>query len=174
MKRFYAILILFIVLLNISTISCAEAIKVIKLKDGSTLKGKVLQLNNGTYTLQTSNLGEITIDESDILSITSSELSNSLPEKSTATGNAQKAELQKQVQQIQGTILSDGGIMAEIQNMLEDENVKAMLSDPKLLEDVTSFDQKKIEQNTNVQNLMNNPKMKELMNRIQQKISAGQ
>lgn len=174
MKKFYAILILSIVLLNISTISCAEAIKVIKLKDGSTLKGEVLQLNNGTYTLQTSNLGEITIDESDILSITSSELSNSLPEKSAAANNAQKAELQKQVQQIQGTILSDGGIMAEIQNMLEDENVKAMLSDPKLLEDVTSFDQKKIEQNANVQNLMNNPKMKELMNKIQQKISAGQ
>jgi len=60
--------------------------------------------------------------------------------------------------------------MTEIQDMIQDESIRAMLSDPKLLEDVTSFDQQKIKQNTNVQNLMNNPKIQELMNKIQQKI----
>lgn len=174
MKKYYSILILSLVFFNVSTVAFPESIKIIKLKDGSTLKGEVLQLSNGVYTLQTSNLGEVKINESDILSITSPELLNSLPEKSTLAGDADKAELQKQVQQLQGTILSDKGIMTEIQNILEDENIKALLSDPKLLEDVTSFDQQKIEQNINIQSLMNNPKMKELMKKIQQKIPTRQ
>jgi len=169
MKKYCSVLILAMALFGMSTISYAEAIKVIKLKDGSTLKGKVLHLDNGIYTLETSNLGEINIDESDILSITSQELS----EKPTTTSNStQKAELQRQVQQIQGTILSDKEVMTEIQNLLEDDNIKAMLSDPKLLEDVTSFDQQRIEQNTSIQDLMNNPKMRNMMNKIQQKIPA--
>jgi len=157
-----------------STASYAETMKVITLKDGSVLNGKVLQLNNGVYTFETSNLGEISINESDILSITSPELSSSLSSESTAASNAQKAELQKQVQQIQGTILSDEGLMMEIQKILDDDNIKAMLSDPELLKDVTSYDQNKIEQNTNVQKMMNNPKIKDLMKKIQQKIPAGQ
>lgn len=166
MKKYCTILILVMTLISISTASNAEAIKVIKLKDGSTLKGKVLRLDDGVYTLETSNLGEMNIDEADILSITTQDLS----EKPATTSSTQKSELQRQVQQIQGTILSDEDVMTEIQNLLKDDNIKAMLSDPKLLEDVTSFDRQRIEQNTSIQDLMNNLKMRNLMNKIQQKI----
>ena len=168
MKIYCSVLIFVMALISISTDSYADTLKIIKLKDGSTIKGKVLQLENGIYTLETSNLGEMNIDESDILSITSQEFL----EKPTTTSSTQKAELQKQVQQIQGTILADEEVIAEIQNLLEDDNIKAMLSDPKLLEDVISFDRQKIEQNTSIQDLMNNPKMRNLINKIQQKILA--
>jgi len=40
------------------------------------------------------------------------------------------------------------------------------------MQDVTSFDPQKIEQNTSVQELMNNPKIQDLMQKIQQKIPA--
>jgi hypothetical protein len=112
----------------------------------------------------------VNINESDILSISSPEALNTQLKGSTATGSTPDAELKNQVQQIQGTILSDKGIMKEIESLLEDDSIKAMLSDPKLLEDVTSYDQQKIEQNTSVQDLMNNPKMQELMKKIEQKI----
>ena len=65
-------------------------------------------------------------------------------------------------------------MMAEIEEIVQDEEVKAMLSDPKLMEDVSSFDPMKIQQNPNVQKLMDNPKIKDLMNKIQQKIPAQQ
>ena len=165
-------MILTIALLSVNTVSSAETMKVIKLKDGSVLKGNVLQLSDGVYTFETSNLGEVDIEESDILSITSSELSGSSSGGSITTSDVQKRELQKQVQQIKGTILADEEILTEIQNMVEDESIKTLLSDPQLLKDVMSFDQQKIEQNTNVQELMDNPKMQELMDKIQQKYSA--
>jgi len=83
MKKYYSILILTIALLSISTVSYAETMKIIKLKDGSVLKGKVLQLSDGVYTLETSNLGEVDIEESDILSIISPELAQPSSEGST-------------------------------------------------------------------------------------------
>jgi len=162
-------LIFTIALLSVSTVSYSGSMKIIKLKDGSVLKGKVLQLSDGVYTFETSNLGEVDIEESDILSITSSELSGPSSGGSITTSDMQKRELQKQVQQIKGTILADKEILTEIQNMVEDESIKTLLSDPKLLKDIMSFDQQKIEQNINVQELMDNPKMQELMEKIQQK-----
>lgn len=170
MKKYYSILILAIVLLSVGTTSYAGSMKIIKLKDGSVLKGNVLRLSSGVYTFETSNLGEVDIEESDILSITSPELSGSLSGNSSTLNNMKSEDLKKQVQQIQGSILADEGIMLEIQDMLKDENIRAMLSDPKLMEDVTSFDPQKIQQNTSVQELMNNPKIQELMQKIQQKM----
>ena len=172
MKKYHSILILTIALLSVNTVSSAETMKIIKLKDGSVLNGNVLQLNDGVYTFETSNLGEVDIEESDILSITSSELSGSSSGSSTTTSDAQKRELQKQVQQMKGTILADEEVLKEIQIMSEDENIRALLSDPQLLKDVTSFDQQKIKQNKSVQDLMNNPKMQELMDKIQEKFPA--
>jgi len=161
-------------LLCLSTTSFAQETKIITLKDGSVLKGKVIQLKDGLYTLETSTLGSVSIPESEILSIASPGTTGFDSEKSKESSESQKEQLKKQVEQIQGTILGDQGIMADIQKILEDENVKAMLSDPGLLNDVTSFDQNRIEKNSTVQNLMNNPKMQELMKNIQQKIPLEQ
>ncbi len=165
MRKYFLTHILTIALLSLSATSYAQEIKVITLKNGSILKGKVLQLKDSIYTLETSDLGEVDIPESNILSITSSE-------GSSGSSEAQKTEMKKQIEQVQGTILSDPDIMEDIQDILEDDTVKAMLSDPGLLNDVQSFDPNKIQQNQNVQSLMNNPKMQELMNKLQQKIPA--
>jgi hypothetical protein len=62
--------------------------------------------------------------------------------------------------------------MTEVENLTNDEEIKALLSDPKLLEDALSFDQDKLQQNKTVQDLMKNPKMQDLMNKIQQQIPA--
>ena len=171
MKKYSLILILILTLISLTTISFAQALKIITLKDGSVLKGKVVQLKNGIYTVETSNLGSINIPESNILSIASPE---AVKIQQAGGNTSQKALLKNQVQAIQGNILSDPGLMMEIQDILNDEEVKAMLSDPKLLDDVLSYDQEKIRKNDNVQNLLQNPKMQNLMNKIQQKIPAGQ
>jgi len=96
---------------------------------------------------------------------------NSQTQLSNDGSSVQNAELKSQVQQVQAKILSDPSLMEDIQHILENEEIKTILSDPKLLNDVMSLDQNKIQQNDNVQNLMNNPQMQELINKIQQKMS---
>lgn len=171
MKKTLLTFFLTLTLLGLTTNALAQTAKIITLKDGSILKGKVLQLNNGIYTIETSNLGHVDIPESDVLSITAPEAS-SLPAAQAGNTTMQAGQLQAQVQEIQGSILSDPGLMTELQSLLDDKEIQEMLSDPKLLNDVMSYDPEKIQQNPDVQNLMKNPKMLELMNKIQQKIPA--
>jgi len=171
MKKYPFISFFAIAFLSLSVVTYAQPIKVIKLKDGSILQGKVLELKENVYTLETSNLGTVNIPESDVLSISSPELLN--PSLDPAS-DAKKVELKQKVDQLQGTILADPGLMEEIQNLVNNEEIKAMLSDPKLLNDAMSFDPDKIQQNKNVQDLMKNPQIQNLMNKIQQKIPAQQ
>jgi len=62
--------------------------------------------------------------------------------------------------------------MIELQNIINDEEIQAMLSDPQLLNDVLSYDPEKIQQNDNAQGLMQNEKIQKLMDKIRQKIPA--
>lgn len=162
--------------LTISLLSFASAapknLKIITLKGGSTLKGEVIQLKDGIYTLNILDLGRMNVPESDILSITSASASGSQNSQSDESSNQQKTQIKSQVNQIQENILSDPGLMMDLQNILNDEEVQSMLSDPALLSDVLSYDPEKIQKNDNVQNLMQNEKMQELMEKIRQKLPA--
>jgi len=172
MKKYSLIFIFAITLFSLNTASYAEITKIITLKDGSILKGKVIELKDGIYTFETSNLGNINISKSDVLSIASPETLTTSSERINGVDDAQKAQLKRQVEQIQGTILADEEITTEIQKIVEDDEIRSMLSDPNLLNDMMSFDQNKIQQNESVQDLMNNPKIQNLMNKIQKKITA--
>ena len=157
------------IFIGFTAVSFSQEAKTITLKDGSVLKGKVIELNSGIYTIETLNLGRVDIPESNILSIASEEAINV---QQTGSNASQKAQLQNQVQEIQGNILSDPGLMVEIQDILKDEEVQSLLSDPKLLDAVLSYDPEIIQQNDNVQDLIKNPKIQELMNKINKKMPS--
>ena len=150
--------------------SYAEPTKIITLKDGSVLNGNVVELIDGFYTFETSNLGNIEILESDVLSITSPQTVGTSIQNSDGADEAQKALLKQKVQEVQREIIGDEEITTELQNIVQDEEIRSILSDQDLINDVMSFDQKKIEQNKSIKDLMNNPKMQDLINQIQQKI----
>ncbi len=168
MKKYFLFIAFALFLTTISTISSAQTSKTIALKDGSFLKGEVVQLNDGVYTIETSNLGRIAIPESDILSITSAQADKSQNQK---PNTSQKKQIQNQVEAMQGSILSDPALMMEIQNIVNDPEVQALLTDPTLLDDVLTYDPEKIEKNNSAQDLIQNPKIQNLINKIQQKES---
>ena len=172
MKKHTLLSLLTVAVLSLAITVHAQTIKVITLKDGSMLKGKVLGLKDGIYTLETSNLGKVSIPETDILSIAAPAAPGSVYQESTSGNSSQKAQLMNQVEQLQGSIMTDPGLMSEIQNLINDEEIQAILSDPKLMNDVMSYDPEKIQQNDSIQNLMQNPKMLNLMNKVQQKMPA--
>ena len=170
MKKTILTLILTLTFSNLGLSTFAESTKFIKLKDGSLLNGKVLELKNSIYTVETSNLGTIEIPESDIVSISS--VNEELNQNSINTTEADKEKLSNMTEQLQGAVFADQGLMTEIQNLANDEEIKALLSDPTLLDAAMNFDANKLQNNKNAQDLMNNPKIKNLINKIQQKMPA--
>ena len=171
MKKYLLTLILTITLVNIAS-AASENLKIITLKSGSTLKGKVLELTDGIYTVETSDLGRMQIPEANIISILSPQTAGSQNSTSGGSNNSQKAQIKNQVNQVQGQILSDPGLMMDLQNIFADKEVQNMLSDPKLLDDVLSYDPEKMQQNESVQDLMQNEKMQNLMEKILQTMPA--
>ncbi len=143
----------------------ASSIKILTLKDGSIIKGKVLQLSNGIYTIATSQFGNVEIPEDNILSI-------AVPNTNTQKKNSssQQTQLKNQVQQLQGNILSNPQLIQDIQNMAQDKEIMKILSDQNLINDVMSYDQNKMEKNAKLKELMKNPKIQKMMNRIEQQI----
>lgn len=173
MKKYLLTFILTVSVLSLASAAPASS-KIITLKNGSILKGKVIQLKDGIYTLEIPDLGRVDIPEANILSITSPRAPSSQHSQSDGSKNLQKAELKSQVDKIQGNILSDPGLMMDLQNIIADKEIQAMLSDPRLLNDVLSYDPEKIQRNDNVQNLMQNKNMQKFMEKVRQKLPDQQ
>ena len=145
--------------------------KTITLKDGSTVKGTILKFENGQYTIQSGSLGEITLNDQDILNIQSGDMP-------IAVNNAQAApsvgtsDLHNQVKSMQSTILSDPDLMKEIEGLLDDPQVKQMISDKSFVDDIMSMDKNRLDNNEKVHELMDNPKIQNLMQEIQSKTQS--
>ena len=166
MKRILYFLLTSLLLL-LPNASNAQEAKVITLKDGSTLKGQVLELNNQTYKVQTENLGVVSIPEADVVSIQAA--------SAVSTDSlAGSGDLKNQVNQLQGQIMADPKIIDEIQKLTQDEEVMKILSDENFIKDVMSYDENKIKNNEKVNELMANPQMKELIEKVNQQLSPQQ
>lgn len=168
MKNFLFRLFLIITAANLALCAHAQSAKIITLKDGSVIKGNVLQLADGVYTLETGNLGKVTVAESEIISITA-EPAPVPPD----TGNTGSASLKGQVQEMQTSLLSDPEVMTEIQNIMQDPEIRGVLSDPAFMNAIMSYDPNQIKQNEKTQYLLQNPKFQSLMEKIQKKLPAG-
>jgi len=184
-KAFYAVSVLFI-LFGLSLAAGAQTgpssskqpppLKIIRLKDGSLLKGRIVDVHNGYYTIQTLVTGPIEVAESDVVSITA-DRPKSLPSNtggqaknfSTSTASAQMAPSQ-QIQDMQQKVLADPGIQGELQALTMDPEIMELLGNKNLLDAVFSQDPVRMQNDPNLQKLLQNPKIQQLMERIAQKL----
>ena len=157
MKKIIFLFLVSLMLMGSSDVFCADSVKIITLQDGSRLKGKIVGLENNAYAIQTVHLGLVHIPESNVISIVSEE---SLPAFSSTD------QIKNQVGSIQGKILADPGLMVDIRDIAQDKNILELLNDKELLNDVLSYDPKRIENNSKIQALIKNPKMQNLINKI--------
>ena len=168
MKKIAVRLFVVVFTANLTLCAHAQSAKTITLKDGSVIKGAVTQLADGVYTLETDNLGKITVPESEIVSITA----ESAPAPAN-TENTASASLKGQVQEIQTNLLSDPEVMTEIQNIMQDPEIRGVLSDPAFMQAIMSYDPNQIKQNEKTQHLLQNPKFQSLMEKIQKKLGSA-
>ncbi len=131
----------------------------ITLKDGSTIKGEVTQMANGVYTIKATSLGTTQINASQVASISNAPVVAAAPVTNVAPD--------MQMKQIQQNIMSNPAMMADIQQIATDPEVIKLISNPAMLQAVTSRDMEAIKNNPATQELMNNPKIQALIAELQ-------
>lgn len=165
MKRLFISSAIALGLLHFAFPLYAQSVKTITLNDGSVIQGKIIALEQGLYTIETSHLGQIKVQDKDIQSITSTPIT-------PAPETALNAPFKQQAEQVQGQILTDPSLMQDISGILENKEIMSILSDQKFLDDVLSQDPQRLEKNEKLDQLIENPQMKALLEKVNQKIST--
>ncbi len=147
----------------------AGTTKHIALKDGSVIKGELISFENGTYTLQTDNLGRLQLPEANVISISNDAV---MPPSPTG-GQAVNATpvFSNKVNAMQNQIMGNPQAIQAVQAMAEDPEIAAMISDPAFVQQLTAAVSNNnidsVAGDPKIQQLMNNPKMQALIQQLQ-------
>lgn len=133
--------------LSVSTAPFAAEFREIVLKDGSVISGEVLKFDGNQYTIKSSSLGTVKLDNDQISSIRS---------PSGASLNSSQAGFsQSDISAMQQQLLSNQDIMAMISSLQNDPQMQAILTDPTIMQAIATGD---------IQTLMNDSRFMQLMN----------
>ena len=147
------------------TLGFAET-QVITLNDGSQIKGELVGVSNGIYTIKTPAMGQVTVTGGQVTSIKNESAAIAVPSPVTAPSNTGTAA---QVQAVQTQLMGDPAFMTELQTMVTDPEFMELLKDPAVLQAVASKDPAALASSPGGQALMNNPKMQALIEKLQKK-----
>jgi hypothetical protein len=161
MKKIFILWIPFILAL---ILPASASPKIITLKDGTRVNGQITSVHDGTYTVQTSVFGVVSIREDDITSITTP----GAPSATEGTGNTPNmgGDLSGQIQAIQARIMSNPDTMMEISQLLNDPQIVAATQDPNFVAAIQSGDSSAVQSSPYFQKLMNNPDMQRIINQL--------
>jgi len=163
MKKILTTIVFSYLFVGITLTAQAEP-KSIILKDGSVIQGEVIGFSSGIYTVKTANLGEIQIQDKNIQAIAAKGAANPQKAQNNSSSNA---EIQRKVQAMQGSILSDPQMMNEIQSLMNNPEIMRLMADENFIQEVMSMDPEKLEKNPKMKELMNNPEMLRVIRRLQ-------
>ncbi len=138
----------------------------ITLKDGTTLKGQLISVTNGSYTIDSPAVGQVTVSADQISSITSAGASSATPNILSADGKLSA----NTVNSIKTNMLQDPEIMSLMQELVQDPSVVEMLKDPSLMQAALSMDPEQVKNNPQVQKLVQNPTMQKILKIAAQKM----
>ena len=149
---------------------CFAEEQTITLRDGTIVKGEVLQMADGIYSVKSSSMGVTQIKAEQVASISAI---NSVPNNTlnnlvnpSATPPASQGSVESQVNQLQTSIVSNPALMAEIQQLASDPDVIKLISNPAIMQAATTKDVNALKNNPAAQELMQNPKVKALIDKL--------
>ncbi len=119
--------------------------RVIKLKDGNVLHGKILSKENDTYKIESKTLGVLAVKDADIVSI----------EEDKAQQNSMDAYQQR--------IVNDPRMMENITALSKDPQVIEILSDPNLQKAIATQDVEYLRNNEKFLKFSNLPSVRQII-----------
>jgi hypothetical protein len=134
----------------------------IVLTDGSVIYGEILSVQNNVYTIQSSTMGVLTVDQSKIREIRFGSFS---VDKAPASGLPQEGN-HSEMQAIQKSLLGNEEILPIILGLQEDPAFQEILNDPSVMNLVLSGDIQSLMSNPKFLQILNHPKVKEIQNKM--------
>jgi len=154
---------MFFILIFLSAGVYAGEFSEIGLIDGSTIYGEILSFNDGIYTIKSSRLGTIKVDESDIR-----EIRVQSGTKNREYASPSNSSINSEVQSLQTFMQNDQEIMAIIFSLQNDPDFQEIMSDPGILNALNSGDIAALISNPKFMSLMNNHKIQEIQKKLAQ------
>ena len=136
----------------------AGEVREVELKDGSVICGEIVSFKDGIYTLKSSTLGTVKIEESKIRVI---RFNPSVKTKGKQ-GNSAQTSSKAQVQALQQLMMGDKEIISMILSLLNDPEVRKILEDPSITKAVNSGDIEALISNPKFMKLLDNPAVKDI------------
>ena len=160
----------------------AEQMQQITLKDNSVLVGKVVEMKNGVYVVESPTLGKIRLKQSNIIAIQLAESGNMRPSSNNANiqirdgaqnrvsparqkynqkmrnyNNSTSGQIpgQDQINSRIRSMTADGNFLNSLMDLSQNQKMMEVMSDPDIMDAISRND---------YEFLMNHPKMQELMN----------
>lgn len=159
MKKY--LLMCFLVLMTVAFINTAYG-KRIELTDGSTIDGEIVSFSGGKYTVKSSSLGTLQIEDSKVRSISNG--------KQPVAGSSEKsalpidsAAIQNGMQKLQRAIADNPEIMRTVTGLVSNSNAQAL---PNASEVMSTA--KTLLANQNLSNAVNDPTIKEISQKIKE------
>lgn len=143
------------------------------LSDGSTVKGKLVgtRTSDGAYIIESLKLGTIAVQPADVVTMTNEAVSASRPQAPQDQQVQQPSTFSPEnIQQMQTELLADPSVSASVEALAADPQVMEILMDPELMKAISSMDPETIQSHPKIQKLLQNPKMRILMQQTAQKM----
>jgi hypothetical protein len=138
----------------------------IELTDGSVISGEIISLNNGVYTIKSSTLGTLQLEETKIKVIRVK--SETAPVKTPvrpATPTVSSAEMQA----VQGLMLNNPDLLNKVMALQNDSELQKILADPAIMGAVNSGDLNSLLANPQFTRLLENPEIKKITEEVTKK-----
>lgn len=148
-------------------VMCSSAVlaadREIELKDGTRIRGEVVSMENGSYTIRSSALGTIKVGADQIKRIGQPQPRSA----GSAEGRGSQSDETGIVESLQSRIVNNSELMREILALQNDPQMRAVLSDPELMKAVQNFDMETLRNDPKIKALMENATVKRIQQDVQ-------
>jgi hypothetical protein len=139
-----------------------SAVPTIELKDGSRIQGEVQSIENGVYTIRSSSIGTVHVNQSNIARIV---YSGDVPAAKSSTDKtpARNEALSQDVQQLEANLAKDPATMQAIMSLQSDPQIQAVMNDPAIAKAIQEGDYTSLLANPKIQALENDEHLKQIV-----------
>ncbi|EFK08000.1 conserved hypothetical protein [delta proteobacterium NaphS2] len=131
--------------------------------DGGVIVGELVSHEDGTYKVRSKSLGTLTVKESEIRVIRF----ESRHEKSPIERDAMNSQgISPETESLQESMMNDQDVMSRIMTLQEDPKMQALLQDPEFMKAVYSGDIQALTANPKFMELLNNPEVREIQEKV--------